>query len=106
MNLIPALSPAQIQNCLGAWSSATCTAICYAVLLERFCMNDSVLTLSEVLRSLCLSEYVHVVVRHRDEKKDIHYLGGGTPGSVIRRFGERVIWKSFIEEHILVIFVK
>lgn len=69
-------------------------------------MNDSVLTLSEVLCSLCLSEYVHVVVRHRDEKKEIHYLGGGTPGSVIRRFGERVIWKSFIEERILVIFVK
>lgn len=69
-------------------------------------MNDSALTLSEVLRSLCLADYVHVVVRYRNEKRQINYLGGGTPGSVIRRFGERVICNSFIEEHVLVIFVK
>ena len=69
-------------------------------------MNNSDLTLSEVLRALCLGDYVHVVVRYRNEKKEISYLGGGTTGSVIRRFGERIICKSFIEEHALVLFVK
>ena len=69
-------------------------------------MNDIDMTLSVVLRSLCLADYVHVVVRYRNEKRQIEYLGGGTPGSVIRRFGERIICKSFIEERVFVIFVK
>lgn len=60
--------------------------------------------LSLALSLLSLSEYVHVCVREM-EKGTYNYLGGGSADRIIKRFGDREIIKTNIEQNALIIYV-
>lgn len=62
-------------------------------------------TIEETLLSLNLNDYIHISVRQRLED-GLHFLGGGYPASVIRRFGDKEISKSCIIDNILIIYVR
>lgn len=57
-----------------------------------------------VLLSLNLCDYTHVCIREHGDHNVI-VVGGGYPGNVIRRFGDRIVVDSCILDNILFIYV-
>lgn len=57
-----------------------------------------------VLLSLNLCDYTHVCVREHKENSFVP-VGGGHPGQVIRRFGNRLVVDSYICDNILFLYV-
>lgn len=57
-----------------------------------------------VLLSLNLLEYTHVSIRRR-VKGEIEYLGGGSVGSVLSRFPDKLVNYSTISDNVLIIYV-
>lgn len=53
-------------------------------------------TLESALRSMMLESYTHIVVRRRVPGYGMEPIGGGTPASVIRRFGSFEVERSLI----------
>lgn len=51
-------------------------------------------TIKWVLVSMNLCDYTHVVVQTKDKMP----VGGGSVGSVIRRFGDKEIFESYITQ--------
>lgn len=62
-------------------------------------------TVKWVLMSLNLNEYTHVSIR-RHLYHGMDYLGGGSVGSVLARFGNKEIEDSYIVDNVLVIYVR
>lgn len=58
-----------------------------------------------LLLSLNLCDYTRVCVRERKVKSFI-YLGGGYPGKVMQRFGDRIVVDSFIYDDALILNVQ
>ena len=61
-------------------------------------------TVKWVLLSLNLCDYTHVSIREH-MCKSVQYLGGGYPGDVMRRFGDRLVSDSSICDNILCLYV-
>lgn len=61
-------------------------------------------TVKWILLSLNLIPYSHVSIR-RHLRPGIEYLGGGSVGSCIRRFGDLLLDDSCIVDNVLVIYV-
>lgn len=61
-------------------------------------------TVKWLLYSLNLCEYTHVSIREH-LPRSINYLGGGKPGDMIQRFGDRVVLDSCIYDNILCLYV-
>lgn len=61
--------------------------------------------ISVALSLLRLTEFNHVVVRVV-LGRSFYDLGGGTPATVMRRYGDRKIVKSMIVDNVLFIYVE
>lgn len=57
-----------------------------------------------VLLSLNLEDYSHVCIREHGDHK-IEMVGGGHPGDVIRRYGDRLVVDSCICDNVLFLYV-
>lgn len=64
----------------------------------------SKIRVSELLSALSLSSFHHVSIRRKDSAGE-DYVGGGSPVSVSRRFGNLEIKGSDIRENVLIIYV-
>lgn len=62
-------------------------------------------TVEWVLLSLNLCDYTHVSIREH-LPGSVNYLGGGKPGDVIRRFGDRLVADSCIHDNVLCLYVQ
>ncbi len=61
-------------------------------------------TVKWILLSLNLCDYTHVYIREHGPH-GIVYVGGGYPGKVMQRFGDRLVMDSAIYEDGLILFV-
>lgn len=58
-----------------------------------------------LLLSLNLCDYTHVYIREHGPQ-GISYVGGGYPGKVMQRFGNRLVVDSSIYEDALILYVQ
>lgn len=70
--------------------------------------NDNCKSVKWVLLSLNLCNYTRVCVRERIRPGygGFVYLGGGYPGKVIQRYGDRLVVDSCIYEDALILYVQ
>lgn len=71
--------------------------------------NDNCKSVKWILLSLGLCDYTHVCVRERRIGAcfgGFVYLGGGYPGKVMQRFGNRLVTDSCIYEDALILYVQ
>lgn len=63
-------------------------------------------TIRELLQLMNLPEYSHVLVKYRVPGYGLEGLGGGSPASVLSRFGSKLIDWCFVVDGKLYIVVK
>lgn len=63
---------------------------------KDFAQHDNNCTLEFALRSMMFESYTHIVVRRRMPGHGMQPIGGGSPSSVIRRFGSLQVASSLI----------
>lgn len=70
--------------------------------------NDNCKSVKWVLLSLNLCNYTRVCVRERIRPGfgGFAYLGGGYPGKVMQRYGDRLVTDSCIIEDALILYVQ
>lgn len=67
-------------------------------------MNETYKSVKWVLLSLNLEGYSHVCIREHGNHNFL-IVGGGRPGDVIRRFGNRLVTDSCICDNVLYLYV-
>lgn len=62
-------------------------------------------TLKYALECMCVSSYVHVIVRARDFE-GVRPIGGGTARDMISRYGQLQVTRSFVVDNMLYVDVE
>lgn len=62
-------------------------------------------TLDYALKSMCLLQRTHVVIRTRD-KEGVHPIGGGIVPDVLSRYGHLIVTRSMIVDNMLYVDVQ
>lgn len=63
-------------------------------------------TVAELLAFMNLPEYTHVLVKYREPGYGLEGLGGGSPSSVLSRFGSKLVDWTFVVDGKFYIVVK
>lgn len=67
--------------------------------------NENCKSVKWLLLSLNLCDYTHVYIREHG-RQGIVYVGGGYPGKVMQRYGDRLVTDSAIYEDALILYVR